>query len=131
MGSRQRGRWRQSKRSLDKWLSLVRCFGRIPPSHPRSAMSLDQETITQQQEQLAVHRRRLGHLFQQCATLGAYTPPYVALDIEQTQTNIRSLKALLRENGVPVEDHRDDERPVQVSAPPSPALHQLRAPVGD
>src|SRR6266511_5849881 len=94
-------------------------------------MSLDQVAITQQHEQLAVHRRRLAHLFQQQAILGAYTPPYVALDIEQTQANIRSIKALLREHSVPVKDDPDDERPVQVSTPLSPALHQLRAPVGD
>ena len=57
-------------------------------------MSPDQEAITHQQEQLAIHRRRLEHLFQQCATLGPYTPPYIALDIEQTQAEIRSIKAL-------------------------------------
>jgi tetratricopeptide (TPR) repeat protein len=94
-------------------------------------MPLDQEAITQQQEQLAVHRRRLEHLFQQQAILGAYTPPYIVLDIEQTQAAVRDIKALLREHSVPVEDHPDDDRSVQVAAPLPPALHQLRAPVGD
>jgi len=94
-------------------------------------MSLDQDTITQQQEQLAVHRRRLAHLFQQQATLGAYTPPYVVLDVEKTQAAVRDIKALLREHSIPVEDHPDDDRPVQMAAPLPPALHQLRAPVGD
>lgn len=55
----------------------------------------------------------------------------IVLDIEKTQANIRSIKALLRERSVPVEDHPDDERPVQVAAPLPPALHQLRAPVAD
>jgi len=94
-------------------------------------MSLEQEAITSYQEQLTIHRRRLAHLFQQQATLGAYTPPYVALDIEQTRAAVRDIKALLHEHSIPVEDHPDDDRPVQVAAPLPPALHQLRAPVGD
>jgi hypothetical protein len=92
---------------------------------------LDQEAINQKQQALIVHRRRLEHLFQQYITLGAYTPPYVAIDIEQTQAVIREIKAQLRASSVVVDEHPDDERTVQVASPPSSVLHQLRAPVSD
>src|SRR4026208_536176 len=92
---------------------------------------MDQENIAQHQQQLAIHRRRLEHLFQQYANIGAYTPPYIALDIEKTQAEIRAIKTLLRENGVSIEEYPDDELTIKVSPPVQPASHQLRAPVAD
>src|SRR5947209_18522766 len=76
-------------------------------------MILDQEDTVQQQELLAVHRRRLAYLLQQQTRLGDYTPSYVSLEIEDTQTAIHDLKAKLRASGVTVDDHPNDTaRPV-------------------
>jgi tetratricopeptide (TPR) repeat protein len=94
-------------------------------------MALDQETINAQLELLAVHRRTLVVYLRQQAQLGVLAPPGVFNGIAETQSAIRRIKEQLRADGVPVEDHPDDERPVHMSAPLSPALHQLRAPIGD
>jgi hypothetical protein len=71
---------------------------------------LDQEAIEQQRQILVVHRRTLAHLLTQQATLtSAYTPPGVMQGIEEARENIRRIKAVLRINGLQVNDHPDDE----------------------
>jgi hypothetical protein len=71
-------------------------------------MQLDAETMADQQELLAQHRRRLSYRLRQQARQGSYAPPDVALDIEEAQAAIRDLKAHLRTNGVVVNDLPED-----------------------
>src|SRR5262245_286639 len=81
-------------------------------------MALDQETINAQLGQLASHRQRLALLLQQQARLGAYTPPYVLIDIQEAQSAIHRIKEQLRADGVPVEDEpNDDLQPPAIAAP--------------
>lgn len=79
---------------------------------------LDQQTIEQQQELLVAHRRRLAYRLRQQARLGDYTPPEVALDIEDARAAIGTLKAGLRAGGAAVADD-----PIDVAdTAPQPAL---------
>ena len=81
-------------------------------------MPLDPEIIKAQLGLLASHRRRLALLLQQQAKLGAYTPPYVLIDIQEAQSAIHSIKEQLRSDGGPVEDEpNDDVQPAAVAAP--------------
>ncbi len=82
-------------------------------------MSLDQETITQQLQQLASLRQRLALLLQQQAKLGAYTPPYVLIDIQEAQSAIRGIKEHLRAADVAVEDEPNDDVIPTAGAVPS------------
>jgi hypothetical protein len=51
-------------------------------------MSLDQETVTQQLDLLAAHRRTLAHLIEQAAQYGGevFAPPQTANDIATART---------------------------------------------
>jgi hypothetical protein len=76
-----------------------------------------QEDIQTQQGLLNAHRQTLALYLQQSALLGAaYIPPGVAHGIADARRNIRNIKATLREWGVPVVNHPNDE---QISAPSS------------
>jgi hypothetical protein len=95
-------------------------------------MPLDQEAIDQQQKLLVQQRHRLALLHEQQAKLGAYTPPYVVIDIREAQAAIGSIKAALRAGGALVEDAPiDDASLAAVATQAAPSLHRLRAPVGD
>jgi eukaryotic-like serine/threonine-protein kinase len=81
-------------------------------------MALDQESINAQLAQLASHRQRLALLLEQQAKFGAYTPPYVLIDIQEAQSSIRRIKDQLRADRVRVEDEpNDDVQPATVAAP--------------
>ncbi len=82
-------------------------------------MALDQETINAQLTQLALHRQRLALLVHQQAKLGAYTPPYVLIDILEAQRAIRRVKEQFRADGVPVADDPNDEVQLTAIAAPS------------
>jgi tetratricopeptide (TPR) repeat protein len=95
-------------------------------------MLLDAETIAAQQTLLATHRQRLAVLFQQVARFGLYVPPYMVLDIQETQQTIRAIKVPLAAAGIPIDiDPNDDFTPLIASPFTTQALHQLRAPVPD
>jgi GTPase SAR1 family protein len=83
---------------------------------PYEAYMLDQDTITQQQELLAAHRRTLAHLVQQAAQYGGdvFAPPQTANGIAEARAQVRRIKAALREGGLPVEDEPNDEGSSQV-----------------
>lgn len=118
-------------------------------------MALDQETINQQLELLAAHRRTLAHLVAQAAQFGGevFAPPQTANGIAEARAEIQRIKLALRQGGVVVPDEPNDDRPPHLEPiTPLPAgrdgmsgdkridrgqptlthaLHQLRAPVGD
>jgi DNA polymerase III delta prime subunit len=71
-------------------------------------MSLDQETINQQEALLHQHRRRLDVLLQQQTRLGDYAPPHLRLEIEDIQAAIQHLKLDLRATGRVVADEPND-----------------------
>jgi len=76
-------------------------------------MSLDQEAITQQLALLAAHRRTLAHLLQQAAQFGGevFAPPQTANGIAEARQQLRRIKAVLRKNGVQVDDDPNDKAP--------------------
>jgi len=76
-------------------------------------MPLDPETITQQLELLAAHRRTLAHLLQQAAQFGGavFAPPQTANGIAEARAEIGRIKVALRDGGLPVEDEPNDEGP--------------------
>jgi len=66
--------------------------------------------IEQQQRLLAIHRRNLAVYLEQQARFGeALVPVSIVNGIEEQQTNIGRIKAILRSWGIRVEDHPDDE----------------------
>jgi molecular chaperone DnaK len=71
---------------------------------------MNQEEIDAQQNLLATHRRTLSVLLQQQAqhTL-AYAPPGTINSIMEARDNIRRIKEMLRDWGVAVQDHPNDE----------------------
>jgi eukaryotic-like serine/threonine-protein kinase len=82
----------------------------------RRAMSLDPEARSQQLTLLATHRRTLAHLVAQAAQYGGevFAPPSTANGIAEARANIGRIKAILRKNGVQVEDAPNDKAPPQV-----------------
>jgi hypothetical protein len=87
-----------------------------------------QEDVANQQELLAVYRRTLAQLLRQQAQIGElYAPPAINYGIDEARANIRRIKATLREWGVPVEDHPDDEPPARAGASVPPTLAAPRA----
>ena len=69
-----------------------------------------QEDILGQEELLAAYRQTLRTHLRQRATLStAYTPPGVLQGIAEARANIRRIKSVLRNWGVVVDDHPDDE----------------------
>lgn len=71
-------------------------------------MSLDRETIAQQEALLRQHRRRLDVLLEQQTRLGDYAPPHMRLEIEDIQAAIQQLKLELRTAGIAVADEPND-----------------------
>jgi len=68
------------------------------------------EEIEQYIERLKAHRRTLALYLQQRAEFGnAFLPPHIAHGIVEARGNIASIKRTLRDWGVDVEDHPDDE----------------------
>ena len=80
-------------------------------------MSLEQETIAQQLDLLAVNRRRLAVLLRQQARLGDYAPPHVLLEIEDAQAEVRAIKETLSAASVAVEDEPNDQIQLAAGAP--------------
>jgi nucleoside phosphorylase len=68
-----------------------------------------QEEITHQLKLLGIHRKTLKHYIEQQVTLGNFTPPYVTHGIDETRTQIRRIKSILRGWNVVVEDGIQDE----------------------
>jgi hypothetical protein len=70
------------------------------------------EQIEQQQQLLEAHRATLAARLNQQALLGvAHTPPEVIHDIREARASIERIKDTLRDWGVAIEDHPDDESP--------------------
>jgi NB-ARC domain-containing protein len=76
-------------------------------------MPLDQETINQQLILLAAHRRTLAHLLRQAAQYGGevFAPAQTATGIAEARAEIRKIKAILRKNGVRVDEEPGDKAP--------------------
>lgn len=61
-------------------------------------------------ERLKIYRRTLKHNLSRRALLGAaYSPPDVILGIQEAREEISHLKSVLRDRGILIEDHPDDE----------------------
>src|SRR5258706_4922495 len=68
------------------------------------------EDIAQQRNLLEIHRRTLAHYLNQLAIQGeAYAPPGVTHGIREARAEIRRIKKVLRNWGVPIDDHPNDE----------------------
>ena len=80
----------------------------------------DVESIEALQRQLAVHRRTLEVLEIQRAQFGAFTPPYIWHQFDETRNDIARVKHELREQGVEVSDHPGDTA-TSAGMPSSPA----------
>jgi hypothetical protein len=81
-----------------------------------------QEEIADQQDLLALHRRRLADQLRQWSTLDdADAPPGLLADIRDTRDKIGRAKSILRGWGMPVEDHPDDEPLGGAALAPAPA----------
>src|SRR5262245_37515885 len=74
---------------------------------------LTSEEIETQQELLVTSRRTLAHLLQQAAAYGGlpFAPPATANGIAEARATIARSIAILREQGVPVDDDLDDAAP--------------------
>ena len=69
----------------------------------------DADDTTNLKDQIAAHRRTLAILLRQLANLGAdYAPPGVHNGIAEARAAIARLKAVLRAQGVAVDDHAGD-----------------------
>jgi outer membrane protein assembly factor BamB len=91
---------------------FIRVVKRISPPTPPDPTPDREEDIAQQQQLLAAHRRTLAHYLMQQAALGtANTPPAVTHGIREARDNIRRIKQFLRDRGVAVANHPDDEPP--------------------
>src|SRR5689334_21405696 len=72
-------------------------------------MALDQETIDNQLELLAVHRRTLAALLQQAAQFSAgFVPAHIINGIIEARAHIQNIKSTLRKNSVQVGDELND-----------------------
>ncbi len=75
------------------------------------------EDIKHQHNLLEINRRNLAHFLMQRDTLGeAYTPPGTLNGILETRANIKRIKGILSEWGVPDADKPDDEESEQAAA---------------
>lgn len=68
----------------------------------------DVESIEALQRQLALHRRTLELLELQRAQLGAFTPPYIWHQFDETRNDIARIKCELRDQGIEVSDQPGD-----------------------
>jgi nucleoside phosphorylase len=78
-----------------------------------------EDDIAHQLRLLGIHRKTLAHYLGQAATLGMFTPPYIAYGISQARAEIRRIKSILRGWGTTVEDHPDDEEQQTAPTPAS------------
>jgi hypothetical protein len=76
---------------------------------------LNPESITEQETLLYVHRQTLAHYLYQRASLGElYMPPGVTHGIVEARAYIRYIKQVLRQSGLSIDDHPNDEEPVDI-----------------
>jgi hypothetical protein len=69
------------------------------------------EEVEGLRERLGLVRETLRHLLKQLAIMGsAYAPPHLMHGIREARSEIAHLKKSLRDWGVAVADHPDDER---------------------
>lgn len=79
------------------------------PKHNQQ-VALTSEHLDQQQQLLARHRGTLASYLERQAILGkAHATPEIAHGISDARKEIARIKGFLREKGVAVEDHPDDE----------------------
>jgi len=105
---------------------LVRAFGSMrlttrPSEQPQLA---ETNVFDNQIALLQTQRRRLALVLQEQARLGAYAPTTIALEIEDTQAAIRTLKEALRAAGLMVEDESNDEAKPAISLTHTPLSPQ-------
>src|SRR5262245_12774749 len=80
-----------------------------------------QEEIDEQQRLLATHRGTLAILLRQRAQhTSAHVPPVTEHGIHEAREGIKRIKQTLREWGVPVEEHPDDEGPLTIQSTLTP-----------
>lgn len=92
----------------------------------------DVESIEALQRQLAVHRRTLELLELQRAQFGAFTPPYIWHQFDETRNDIARIKYELRDQGIEVSDRPGDAvvataTPASSAAPEPDSAALLRA----
>lgn len=69
-----------------------------------------QQDVQRQQELLTIHRNHLAMAVKQQAMFGAaMTPHEIRARISEERANIQRIKTILRDWGVTVADHPDDE----------------------
>lgn len=96
-----------------------------------------EEDILGQQELLNAHRQTLTVLLRQQALHGeGYSLPAIVNGICETRNHIQRLKAVLREWGVPVTDHPNDEETAHLvddsaTILPRPATTHITQTAGD
>ena len=98
---------------LASYANIVLCVDFSPVLRndtTEKCMMQNQDEISQQQDLLAIYRRRLAHNLNQQAK-GHGTSFALMEDIRDSRAAIRRIKAALRTAGVLVEDHPDDEHP--------------------
>jgi DNA-binding NarL/FixJ family response regulator len=91
-------------------------------THRRQLM-LNPEEIAAQQELLTTHCRTLAHLVKQAAYFSpGHLPAHIASGIDEARVEIARIKAVLRDAGVTVAAHPDDEAPVAAALQSTPAV---------
>jgi formylglycine-generating enzyme required for sulfatase activity len=85
------------------------------------------DSVAPLQMRLAIYRRTIEFLEEQRAQFGAFTPPYIRHQLEETRNEIARLKQELQALGVVVEDLPGDFNPPSATPPLVPALdhHEL------
>jgi hypothetical protein len=94
----------------------------------------DQETIKGQLNLLDTFRRRLRVQIDQQTKLGAFAPPYIQMEIDDAQKQIKKIKAYLRQNDVRVEDAPEDgdqEQPASAIAVSPPQTNATTPSMAD
>jgi hypothetical protein len=86
----------------------------IGSQHNQGSLTYPSEASTDQvrnlQERLAIQRTTLTHYLKQVATMGsAYAPPHVTHGIREARQEITKIKHALRNAGIQVDNHPDDE----------------------
>ncbi len=89
---------------------------------------LTDDDIRDQKQLLSAYRRTLAHHLEQRAIHGtAYVPPSVIYGIEEARTQIRRIKRVLRDQGIAVNDHPDDEEVQSHEFSGSPSLVMMQS----
>jgi hypothetical protein len=77
-----------------------------------------EDDISEQLALLQMYRQTLSHYLRQQASLGKnHTPPGVTHGIIEAATDIRRIKQILRNWGVDVDDHPDDDADISLESP--------------